>query len=131
LLAFGVSIILFSLAAGSPFWLFGSFLTFVSAAGILYAAGKRSEISPEVTPEVTPETSISEEQEETGVRSEEEEAEEAERLYNQLFTKYVEHWGIQTGTQLLDSEIRAYTIHGDSYAQAMRKIAERNEVKTR
>jgi hypothetical protein len=130
-LAIGISTILFSLAGGSPLWLFGSFLTFIGVIWVVYAAGKRSEIPPEIASEKTTETIISEEEDKAGVRSEEEEAEEAERLYDQLFTKYVEHWGIQTGTQLLDGEIRAYTLHGDSYAQAMRKIAERNEMKTR
>lgn len=95
-----------------------------------YAVNQRSEVPPEIIPETTTETIISEEEDKTGVRSEEGEAEEAERLYDRLFTKYIEHWGIQTGTYLLDDEIRAYTRHGDSYAQAMRKIAERNERKT-
>jgi hypothetical protein len=74
-----------------------------------------------------PEADISVEEKEP--KSEKAEAGEAERLYDQLFTKYVEHWGIQTGTQLLDSEIRAYTLHGDSYAQAIRKIVDRNKRK--
>ena len=123
----GILVLGYGLAFGSPFWLAGAFLTFVSGATIWYFAGQRSEVPPEIVPETMPEAGIS--VEEKGAMSEEAEAEEAERLYDQLFTKYVEHWGIQTGTQLLDSEIQAYTRHGDSYAQAMRKIAERNKRK--
>jgi hypothetical protein len=92
--------------------------------------GRRNEVQPAIVPEVTSETGVFEEEDEPGAKSEEAETEEAERLYDQLFTKYVEHWGIQTGTQLLNSEIRAYTLHGDSYVLAIRKIAERNEMKT-
>lgn len=55
---------------------------------------------------------------------------EAEQIYDQLFTEYVNHWGLQTGTQLLDNEIRAYTWQGDSFADAVRKIAQREKRKT-
>jgi hypothetical protein len=124
----GILVFGFGLASGSPFWVVGLFLTFVTGATIWYFAGQRGEISPEVVPETLPEGDLTAEQKEA--KSDEAEAEEAERLYDQLFTEYVEHWGIQTGTQLLEGEIQAYTRHGDSYAKAIRKIAERNKMKT-
>ncbi len=128
-LFFIVSILVlgFGLASGSPFWVVGLFLTFVTGATIWYFAGQRAEISPEVVLETLPEEGITAEEKEA--KSDEAEAEEAERLYDQLFAEYVEHWGIQTGTQLLEDEIQAYTRHGDSYAKAIRKIAERNKKK--
>ena len=127
LLIAGILVSGYGVAFGSPIWLAGAFLSLVSGAGIWYFEGQRSEVPPEIVPETVPEAGVS--IDEKGGMSEEAEAEEAERLYDQLFTKYVDHWGIQTGTQLLDSEIRAYTMHGDSYAKAMRKIAERNKSK--
>jgi hypothetical protein len=119
----GVLIVGFSLPSGSSYWLMGGFMILVGAVWVWYAIGQRSEVPPEIVPETMPEAGLS--VEEKGAMSEDAEAEEAERLYDQLFTKYVEHWGIQTGAQLLESEIQAYTRHGDSYAQAMRKIADR------
>ena len=124
----GILVFGFGLASGSPFWVVGLFLTFVTGATIWHFADQRGEISPEVVPETLPEGGITAEGKEA--KSDEAEAEEAERLYDQLFTEYVEHWGIQTGTQLLEGEIQAYTRHGDSYAKAIRKIAERNKMKT-
>ena len=124
----GILVLGYGVAFGSPIWLAGAFLSLVSGAALWYFEGQRSEVPPEIVPETLPETGILAEEEEA--KSEETEAEEAERLYDQLFTKYVDHWGIQTGPQLLESEIQAYTRHGDSYAKAMRKIAERNKRKS-
>lgn len=123
----GILVLGFGLASGSSFWLVGLFLTFVTGATIWHFAGQRGEVLPEVVPETLPEEGITAQEKEA--KSDEAEAEEAERLYDQLFTEYVEHWGIQTGTQLLEGEIQAYTRHGDSYAKAIRKIAERNKMK--
>jgi hypothetical protein len=123
----GILVFGYGVAFGSPIWVAGAFLSFASGAGIWYFEGQRSEVPSEIVPEIMPEAEIS--VKENGAMSEEAEAEETEQLYDQLFTKYIEHWGIQTGTQLLDSEIRAYTMHGDSYATAMRKISERNKGK--
>jgi hypothetical protein len=123
----GILVLGYGVAFGSPVWLAGAFLSLVSGVAFWYFEGQRSEVPPEIVPETMPEPGIP--LEEKGAMSEEAEAEEAERLYDQLFTKYVDHWGIQTGPQLLESEIQAYTRHGDSYAKAMRKIAERNKSK--
>jgi hypothetical protein len=57
----------------------------------------------------------------------EDEAVEAGRLYDKLLAKYVNHWGYQTGTRILDDEIAANTRHGDSFAEAVRKVYQRQE----
>jgi signal transduction histidine kinase len=57
----------------------------------------------------------------------EDEAVEAGRLYDKLLAKYVNHWGYQTGTRILNDEIAAHTRHGDSFAEAVRKVYQRQE----
>ena len=57
----------------------------------------------------------------------EDEAVEAERMYDKLLAKYVNHWGYQTGTRILNEEIEANTRHGDSFAEAVRKVYQRQE----
>lgn len=50
---------------------------------------------------------------------------DAESLYDKLLTHYVQHWGAKLGTELLDSEIKAHTWHGDTFEEAVRKVYER------
>ena len=57
--------------------------------------------------------------------STENEATEAERLYDKLLAKYVNHWGYQAGTRILNEEIEAHTRHGDSFAEAVTKVCQR------
>jgi hypothetical protein len=52
---------------------------------------------------------------------------DAEKVYDKLVTRYVNRWGAMTGIDLLDKEISAYTLHGESFAHAVRKISEREE----
>jgi uncharacterized protein YacL len=52
---------------------------------------------------------------------------EAGRLYDKLLAKYVNHWGYQTGTRILNEEIAANRRHGDSFAEAVRKVYGRQE----
>jgi hypothetical protein len=63
----------------------------------------------------------------TDESSEEEEAAEASRLYDKLLSKYANHWGYQTGTRMLNDEIAAHTRHGDTFAEAVRKVNERQD----
>jgi len=96
------------------------------ALGIIsigYALNQRNRVTEEPVSEPD-----SVEKETTSVATEEADA-EAEQIYDQLFAEYVGHWGLQTGTQLLDDEIKAYTWQGDSFADAVRKIAEREKRK--
>jgi hypothetical protein len=53
-----------------------------------------------------------------------------EEAYNRLLSQYVNRWGTQTGMQLLESEIMAYTRHGTSYAEAVIKVFQRKEKKS-
>jgi len=75
---------------------------------------------------VTREPRVEGEEPETAPESE---WEEADRLYDVLFTKYSQHWGISTGASLLEDEIRAYTWGGNSWPEAVRKIYRRQEKK--
>jgi len=50
------------------------------------------------------------------------EAADAEKLYNELRTHYVNHWGPRTGIDLLQNEIRAYMRQGVSFPEAVRKL---------
>ena len=52
---------------------------------------------------------------------------EAGRLYDKLLAKYVNHWGYQNGTRILNEEIAANRRHGDSFAEAVRKVYGRQE----
>jgi hypothetical protein len=90
-----------------------------------YAFSQRSRVAEESEGEAD-----NAEKQAVGVVAGEADAEEAEQIYDQLFAEYVEHWGLQTGTQLLDNEIRAYTWQGDSFADAVKKIAQREKRKT-
>jgi hypothetical protein len=56
--------------------------------------------------------------------------EEADKLYGDLIAKYAEHWGISTGAQLLEDEIKAYTWHGDSWPDAVRKVYRNHRKRT-
>ncbi len=50
-------------------------------------------------------------------------------LYNELLKKYINHWGLDTGTDLLDKEISAYLRHGADFEEAIRKISQRQQSK--
>ncbi len=52
---------------------------------------------------------------------------ESEKMYDKLLAKYVNQWGYLSGTRILNEEIAAYRRHGDSFAEAMRKINQRQE----
>jgi hypothetical protein len=95
----------------------------LGVASIGYALNQRNKVPEEPVSEAD-----SVEKQTTSVATEEAEA-EAEQIYDQLFAEYVSHWGLQTGTQLLDNEIKAYTWQGDSFADAVRRIAEREKRK--
>ena len=54
---------------------------------------------------------------------------DATELYNELLKKYINHWGLDTGTDLLDKEISAYLRHGTDFEEAVRKIYRRQQSK--
>lgn len=113
------------LAFASPAWLLGLPLVVLGVVSIGYAFTQRSNVAAEREGEVD-----NVETETISAATQETDAEEAQQTYDQLFADYVAHWGLQTGTQLLDNEIRAYTWQGDSFAEAVRKIAQSEKRKT-
>lgn len=52
-----------------------------------------------------------------------------EWLYNELVSQYVNHWGAQRGTELLESEVMAHLRHGESFQEAVQKIYWRQQRK--
>jgi hypothetical protein len=55
---------------------------------------------------------------------------DTEEIYNKLLTQYADRWGVQTGIELLRSEIMAYTAHGVSFPEAVNRVYQRQEKKT-
>lgn len=93
--------------------------------------GATFQVPPKISPAGESEGEADDvEKQPTDVVTGEADDEEAEKIYDQLFAEYVAHWGLQTGTQLLDNEIKAYTWQGDSFAEAVRKIAQSEKRKT-
>ena len=53
---------------------------------------------------------------------------DAEKLYNELLTQYVQKWGALTGTQLLREEIRGYLRQGVSFPEAVKRSHARSRI---
>lgn len=120
----GVAFLLIGAVAAVIFAPFGIFILIVGTIEIAYGLSKRSEANEEYPVEV-----LEREEEARAIEPEPEES-DAELLYDQLLTKFIDKWGVQTGMQLLESEIRAYTWHGDTFAEAVRKVSRRQQKKT-
>lgn len=103
------------------FWQGGVFLLIAGIFEIAYGISRRTRIKQELLTE-EPET-ISGRAEEIGNAQEI----DAETIYDELLTRYVDRWGLRTGTELLDNEIRAYTWNGETFAEAVRKVHKRQE----
>lgn len=141
LLVHGFSLFIVLLIAGLPSYFLGSFshdLTFYTAIFLIY-----SFIDGAIAKNVgfwwkeEPLDSVSEKGEvptETNVQelndSSKSALAETEKLYNELTSKYIHRWGAQTGVQLLHDELNAYLWQGDSYADAVRKIHQRQQPET-
>lgn len=52
-----------------------------------------------------------------------------EAIYDELITRYVNHWGASLGIQLLDDEISACMRHGQSFPEAVIAVYRRQEKK--
>lgn len=50
---------------------------------------------------------------------------DAEELYGKLLAQYVGHWGVVSGGELLENEIRAYTRRGMSFGEAVERVYKR------
>ncbi|MGA3192455.1 MAG: hypothetical protein ABSD73_08070 [Candidatus Bathyarchaeia archaeon] len=114
------------IAMGAFFTFLALPFVFVAVIGLIqvfYGVSQRSEASQELgTGQQGAET------EKAAEPSGTEEA-DAETLYNELLTKYAEHWGVQSGAELLNNEIRAYTWAGVSFSEAVNKVYERQQKK--
>ena len=114
------------IAMGAFFTFLALPFVFVAVIGLIqvfYGVSQRSEASRELgTVQQEAET------EQTAQSSGTEEA-DAETLYDELLAKYAEHWGVRTGAELLDNEIRAYTWAGVSFGEAVTKVYERQQKK--
>jgi hypothetical protein len=104
---------------------FGIVILIFGIGEIVYGVNRR----PSEEAEVYEQEFEAETPEELTVPTEAEQMEEADRLYDELLSKYMEHWGAPTGPQLLDNEIRAYTWHGDTFEQAVAKVYRRQRNK--
>jgi hypothetical protein len=66
------------------------------------------------------------EKEQTAQPSGAEEA-DADTLYDELLDKYVMHWGVESGAEILDNEIKAYMWAGASFGEAVNKVHKRQQ----
>jgi hypothetical protein len=114
------------IALGAFFTLLKPLFAFIIAIGlaqVFYGVSQRSEASEELgTVQQGAETEQMAEPSDT-------EETDAETLYDELLDKYIERWGVRTGAELLDNEIRAYTWAGESYRDAVRKVYQRYKSK--
>ena len=121
----GILTIIFGVIFAAMLLPLGIFILIIGIGEIAYGINKR----PAEEAEVSEQEVEAEIPEEMQVLAEAEQMEEAGRLYDQLLSKYIEHWGIPSGPQILDNEIRAYTWHGDTFEQAVAKVYKRQQNK--
>jgi len=121
----GILTIIFGVIFAAMLLPLGIFILIIGIGEIVYGIRKRPAEEAEVfEQEVEAETP-----EEMPVPVEAEQMEDADMLYGRLLSKYIEHWGLLNGTQVLDNEIRAYTWHGDTFEQAVAKVYKRQQNK--
>jgi hypothetical protein len=52
---------------------------------------------------------------------------DVEEAYSELLTRYITRWGVTSGTELLDTEIMAYTRCGLNFSEAVKKVYQRQK----
>ena len=110
LLAYGIFAILIALTFGV--------LVIIFAGGIIaYGVFKSREIPTELTVD-----KVLMERERIEADPALKKSVDAEKLYNELLTRYVYRWGALRGTALLGEEIGAFLRQGFSFSEAVRKI---------
>jgi hypothetical protein len=107
------------------FWPMGIIFLLLGGISIVYGFTRKPEEGP---------TSAEEHEggalETTGTgEPSESEWEEADRLYSDLLEKYAQHWGLSSGANLLEDEIKAYTWDGYTWPEAVRKVYARQQKK--
>lgn len=110
IIAYGIFYLLISLP-------FGIFIIIFGVALIAHSIFKSKETPPEVT---IGKTLMERQRIEADPKLKK--AVDAGKLYNDLLTLYVHKWGALTGTELLRSEINAYTRQGVSFPEAVKRI---------
>jgi hypothetical protein len=119
----GVVLVFIGMFLGLVVWPAAIIMGLLGVGVIVYGASQRAVPAEEPT--------TSERQaEEAKEGGDSEEDFDTEEVYDKLVTHYVNRWGTMTGIDLLDKEISAYTMHGESFAHAVRKISEREERNT-
>lgn len=103
----------------------GAFMALIGAGMMIYGFMKRREMPEEMTIEGL---RVEKEKRRSELAALKEEI-DSEEVYNRLLTQYVNHWGLQTGTKLLENEIMAYTRHGLSFSEAVKKVYKRQKEK--
>lgn len=110
LLVFGIFSSLFSLIIG---------IVTIILGGVIIAYGIRKS---KETPTESTVDKVLEERRRMEAAPEIREVADAEKLYDELLTRYVNHWGPRTGIEFLQNEIRAYMRQGASFPEAVRKV---------
>ncbi len=110
LLAYGIFSTIFS-------WSLGAMIIIFAGGIIAYGVLKRRKIPTEITVDKF----LMERQRIEAEPTLKKEV-DAEKVYNELLTQYVDRWGASTGTILLREEIRAFLRQGLSFPDAVEKI---------
>ena len=113
----GMAIVAYGIFLSIVFPPFGIMVIIGGAALIAYGIYKSKEPPPEV---VIGKTLMERQQIEADPKLKK--AVDAEKLYNELLTEYVNKWGGRAGIDLLQSEISAYTRQGVSFPEAVKRI---------
>lgn len=116
LLAYGIFSAIFFVEIG--------ILIIIFAGGVIaYSVFKGRKIPTEPTVD-----KILMERKRIGGDSELMESVDADKLYNELLTQYVQKWGALTGTEFLREEIRGYLSQGVSFPEAVKRIHARRRI---
>jgi uncharacterized Zn-finger protein len=116
----GVLLLLIGMFLCIVFLVFGIAAVVLGFGAIIYGFSKKPAAIEEPTID------------ELWAREKEEKAEfgdDFKAMHGELLTRYVNHWGVTTGTQLLDDEIRAYMRQGDSFPEAVTKVYQKQQNK--
>ncbi len=114
---FGMAVVAYGLFLSIIFLPFGIIIIVCGLALIAYSIFKSKETPPEV---VIGKTLTERQRIEADPKLKK--AVDAEKLYNDLLTEYVNKWGGRAGIDLLQSEISAYTRQGVSFPEAVKRI---------
>jgi len=121
----GIVLLLFGIFSVLILLPFGVLIVLIGVGAIIYGSSKRAETPKELTVDA-----LRSEKEKREVELADTGGIEAEEIYNRLLTRYINHWGVQEGISILKSEIMAYTMHGVSFPEAVKKVYQRQEKKT-